>query len=535
MNDKKELLRAAELAARATIEAWIRKALRESFFQAVRQSWTVRSSPEAAGKAKDDDLFQANDAVDYQVEMSLDGINACLSFVERVSGAWQIKLREEQHERVARWVAEIHQQGKATLWAHPNEFDEPDDPNVTSSTMSIRDLESQLPCWAETTSEQDTGDQTDDSSSIETNSPHESGNDESAVDDVSNRRPMNRPIAYSKLRALGRKYELDYSVLSVADALEEIKEFTTNYPSYWSLDNDVIDQASLELTHRMRLRDRHGSGKKRGASKSSTKKRVHFKVLPKAAGETNIQQEKREEVYLSDSDSDNEGEKVSDSDTEPTTESDHRSKAASMLLASRKRGKPARRQDDSSQPPRKKISILREGEIPRPPFDANEYLPIDISPEEKKYLDRLLMLDDDEKKGPMTSPDVTLGIFGGLQHVGQTTHRMKNSDTSSMRFLAKGTTNKVTRRNERISVQERLDPNRIQGGREESFDDRKSKVLRTEDWFDDQKKCFDFDLGWSLLEVPVSSNQRRLCAFSSVEVSLADKEEEILTNEGKMA
>jgi len=271
---------------------------------------------------------------------------------------------------------------------------------------------------------------------------------------------------------------------------------------------------------------------------------VRFKVLPKSVWETQQRQERSEEeedvaessklpakIIIERDDSDNLETTIIPSEQA----NEQKSKISTVLMANMKRKKSSSRSDNPSQGARKKLRISEQQEIPRPPFDVPESpggnLRMDLSMVEKKTLDKLLILDDEgddhnsKSDNPETSmSEVTLGFFGGLQHVGQTNHMIQNTGACNDRaFLARGA-DKITRRKEKVSIQERLDPNRRQTGRVENPEKQKSKVLRTEDWFDEQKKSFDFDLGWSLLEITAGGNQKRLCAFSSMEICLGDND-----------
>mmetsp|Transcript_26681 Transcript_26681/g.57434 ORF Transcript_26681/g.57434 Transcript_26681/m.57434 type:complete len:561 (-) Transcript_26681:4091-5773(-) len=559
MKGKEEVIIQAEQAARATITPWIRRALRESFLQAIRQTWTVQSNvttgdPLVSPSSGNKETGDFDHIPEYKVELSSNGIDACFSFVERVSQAWQQKLKGEHHVRVAQWIVEVHQQGKPTLWAEPkvedSEFyvrnnipistDEKQAQHGKKSSLNQEDLEGPS-VYGE--GKEDTTQHSYKASTegIDLSTDKNSDDDvEEANSSEILAKKQPDPNAYCKLRSLGRKHQLDYTVMSVSDALQEIKEYTRNDSTYWPLNNDIIDQASLEMSHRMCARDRHGSShiaRSGGDGNIYTKKAVRFKVLPKALWETKQQQQQEKESNIT-SNQEVEG---SDSETAEqvntlyTKESEEKSKAATLLLATRKRNKISGRSNKSSPSTRKKAKILKEGEIPRPPSDAtlssDGDLPIVLSLEERKALDNLLMLDDDEKEDhngsecTATIPEVTMGLFGGLQYVGQTNHMIKNPKKSiDVVFMTKENNNKITRRKERISIQERLDPNRIQVGRDENPEDRKSKLLRTRDWFDEEKKFFDFDLGWCLMEIPTPMNKKRLCAFSSMEICLGDND-----------
>jgi hypothetical protein len=117
---------------------------------------------------------------------------------------------------------------------------------------------------------------------------------------------------------------------------------------------------------------------------------------------------------------------------------------------------------------------------------------------------------------------VPLVLFGGLVPVGLTNclFLQDSENISTMDVHADDT---ISRRKRNAALQERIDPHRLQH-RTDNPRKIKSKFLRTEDWFDSEKKFFDFDLGWSLMEVETDDHQatKRLCAFSSMEVWLED-------------
>jgi hypothetical protein len=590
MNLNADLVERAEQAARATTKDWIRRALRESFLQALRQAWSIRYNQAPANARdsssslqtnKDDDVDDDEEkyrdehervGTETRVELSLSGANACLSMVERVSRSWQTKLKEEQHERVAQWVEEAYQEGKSSLWAEQTVDDNDDsndsNDNTTLNTaldseqllkhqrekklLSHQEKESQSLCSKETS---DPTHETDKSLEESIGSPNPATNDSGEEKSLSNveKDPYHHhhhhhhpPNVYSKLRALGRKRKLDSPGLSIPDALHEIKDFSRNHPTYWPLDNAIIDQACLDMSRRMRARDKHGSGGDGNAgdgSKSYTKKTVRFKVVPKSVWETKQQQQQKQQQRNQDQEAESnkspiDGDECNESgNTQPSTtsaqENDQASKVETVLLASMKRKKSGGRSRNSLEAIQKRLRISKQQEIPRVPFDVPQssdgriwkYL----SQEDKNVLDGLLTLDDNEQDANASQSitaailEAPLALFGGLQHVGQTNHALQNPGTvgGDRVFMARNT-DKITRRKEKVSIQERLDPNRLQVGRAENPAKRKSKFLRTEDWFDDQKKFFDFDLGWCLLEIPTQGNHKRLCAFSSMEICLED-------------
>ena len=563
MKRKIGLVEKAELAARTTIKEWIRRTLRESFLQALRQTWNIRHNNQASMDYRDSPTSSQaeigegrRDGNKVQVELSISGVNACFLFVERLSRAWQTKLKEEQHERVAWWVAEVYQQGKPSLWTElwVNENDAGD---IREHLNTVSDIEQPLnqqdtESLSAFSTEKDGITQQADKLFDETISAPIKSTDEGYDNDQEEEASSNsvedcydhhdHPNVYCKLRALGRRRKIDSPVLSVPDALYKIKEFTQNHSTYWPLDNEIIDQACMDMSRRMRARDKHGSGGSGNAGeggKSYKKKTVRFKVLPKSVWETKQQQERNQrDGNISNGllpgggqSSERNARQIAASSTQGVNQE---LSVETVLLASMKRKKESRRSQVTLQATRKKSHISEWREIPRVPFDVPQSsggrIRVDLSVEDKNMLDGLLILDDQDRDAnesrPVSAsiPEVTLALFGGLQHVGQINHFVQNPGIGGVRTFMARETDKITRRKEKSSSQERLDPNRLQIGRADNPLKRKSKILRTEDWFDDQKKFFDFDLGWCLLEITIQGNKKRLCAFSSMEICLDDSE-----------
>jgi hypothetical protein len=572
MNLNTDLVERAEQAARATTKYWIRRALRESFLQALRQAWSIRynqapmnsrdSSPSSQTNKDEDVDADGRVRTENQVELSLSGVNASLSLVERVSLSWQTKLKEEHHERVAQWVEEVYQEGKSSLWAE-QQVDDNDGSSDNEHLNTALDSEQLLKHQREkkslshqdkeslsvySTEKEDTTQESDksfeESIRIPNQATYDSGEEKALSNIEKDRYHHYHPNVYSKLRALGRKRKLNSPGLSIPDALHEIKEFSQNHPTYWPLENDIIDQACLDMSRRMRARDKHGSGGDGNAgdgSKSYTKKTVRFKVVPKSVWETK-QQHQQQQERNQDQEAESNKSAIDEDDcsessntqisTPSTQENDQESKVETVLLASMKRKKSGGRSHKSLEASQKRLRISKLQEIPRIPFDVPQSsdgkIWKDLSLEDKKVLDGLLTLDHEEQDDngcqsiTAAIPEAPLALFGGLLHVGQTNYMLQNPGTGGDSVFMARNTDKITRRKEKVSVQERLDPNRLQMGRAENPEKRKSKFLRTEDWFDDQKKFFDFDLGWCLLEIPTEGNKKRLCAFSSMEICLED-------------
>ena len=558
MGPDTDLVQTAELAARTTIEDWIRQVLRESFLQALQQVWRIQhnhptrdSSPSTQLNSDERD----EDTAETHVELSLLGLNSCLSFVERVSKAWQKSLKDEQHERVAQWVEEVYQQGKSRLWMRLEKNDESSmkehmnfdiNDNEETKRHGNNKYSSHQHSESSGVNRANIEKMTKDSEEsieetqvhVKEGNPNGGENPSSKIADDDNR-TIGHPNVYCKLRALGRKRKLDSPVLSVQDALNEIKEFTKRHPTYWTLGDDIIDKACLDMSRRMSARNKQGLGRTENSAqggKAFTKKAVRFQVLPKSIWETKHRQGLIQKQIVNEKCTDEtDGKCVESNGMEIATlsaqENEQESRVETMLLASMKKKKIAGKAFNSLQTPSHRSRVSKEHDAPRKPFDVPQSddgeIPIALSMGEKKILDTLVIHDDEaedaseSKSATSPSRELPLGLFGGLQQVGQTNHTMKNpSSSSDMKFLARDN-DKFTRRKEKASIQERLDPNRL---RVEDTRKGKSKFLRTENWFDDKKKFYDFDLGWSLLEIKKHGQQKLLCAFSSIESCLEDSD-----------
>ncbi|OEU16464.1 hypothetical protein FRACYDRAFT_239056 [Fragilariopsis cylindrus CCMP1102] len=503
-----DFLDQAEAAAKETIKVWIKQVLRESFLQALRKAWTLQSTTCAnnqtnlrnsllSSSEEDDSNYNKNDNdnntdPEYQVGWQDSTTTSNVEAAEETQRSLSVEDDDERSEQ--RLVGTIN--------------------NIPHHTSN-----------------------------------NDNNNDEDDFSSSTNTK-RNHPWVYNKLRSLGRKSELEYSSLSVPDALNEIKDFTSKYRTYWPLDNNIIDQESIRMSQRMRARDRHGAGGggsssgggNRDGSSYTTKKTVKFKVVPKSF--TSI--------------------------PTTTTQKNDQQKSTiieTLLLARKKKNSTY----PSLQPPRKRKRMVEHKEIPRVPFDfsttSNGNPAIELSFDEKKELNKLLVLNNNNNNNEKedegsnnnnnnndssenskaiptsTKPEITLGLFGGLQHVGQTSHflqnpsEINNNSNNNMVFMANrddsntGNNNKILRRKQKVSIQERIDPNRLQQRTDVGTPKKsKSKFLRTENWFDNQKKYFDLDLGWCLLEITVDdekgggNQQKRLCAFSSMEICLDDND-----------
>ena len=552
MKHKTDLIQTAELSAERTIKKWIWRVLRKSFLQALRKALTIRHKPFSVDSTDSSTSEMKNDEDERirtktQVELSLSALNSCFAFVDRVSQAWQTQLKEEQHERVAEWVEDVYRHGKTRLWTgdpidvNSSNFE---NENLNAADNEEKPLEHRYkkePSYHSNTKGRTESDAKRDDTTVESldKSFHRKDTLPKSTSD-SHRdhdyRHSTNPNVYCFLRALGRRLKVDSPGMSVPDALKEIKEFTRHHPTYWPLDNSIIDQACLDMSRRMRARDKHGRGTNNAGD---TKKTVRFKVLPKSVWETKQQKRKISEKAESNKSMEDEGDDFGESkETQETISSkrgdDHESKVETALLVSIKKRKRSGRSHNPLHAAQKKTRRTNEHEIPRAPFDVPQYFdgkfPMNLTLEDKKALDKLLILDGAEQnsntseQASTAAPEVLAGLFGGLRKVGQTHHMLQNPKTYNHRTFLSNESDKITRRKERVSLQERLDPNRIATGREENPDKRKSNFSRTVDWFDERKRFFDFDLGWCLLEIVTEENQKRLCAFSSMEICLEDRD-----------
>jgi hypothetical protein len=144
----------------------------------------------------------------------------------------------------------------------------------------------------------------------------------------------------------------------------------------------------------------------------------------------------------------------------------------------------------------------------------------------KQRLDQLLHNEDDKDASVDASPP-PLVLFGALKKVGDIHYKLQQrikDDSTRNNKEALPLSDKQARRQQRASIQERLDPHRIL--KNHDIQKYRSRILRTEDWHDETKKYFDMDLGWCLLEVRKSNGKKRLLCFSSLEISLEDRREE---------
>ena len=474
-NNESQLLAVAEQAAKNNVKIWIQRTFQETFYQGIQQKWKVTTREE-----DDDDDDTGEDEHDqplesYQVELSLSDINACLSLVQELSQSWQSYLREDQHECVAQWVQEVYDSGKESFWSTlVNDLAEIENTNINDIENSDQEEETQQ----------------------ETNNDVE--NDVSTTNESRTATTTATKIPYCHLRALGRKRKIGSESMSLPQALKKIKEYTENNKTYWPFDNDIIDQAAVDMTRRMDAQDKHAGINLRvdPSSLSPSNRKVHFKVLPKSV--------------VRDQNND-EGSGRSTDEASSQSISNQQSIRRLLLQKKKKKKGGSSEQDDlRKQLNEQREESRKEEERPpsRPSWDAPSMLSATLLPSEKEQLDSLLMHSNKDAEA-VESP---LGLFGGLERVGQVNINLWGPLPDD---------DKKKRRRENILIQERIDPHRLPQ-RHDNSHKLKSKILKTEDWFDEEKKFFDLDLGWCLLEVKSQDKGKRLCAFSSMEISLQE-------------
>jgi hypothetical protein len=163
-------------------------------------------------------------------------------------------------------------------------------------------------------------------------------------------------------------------------------------------------------------------------------------------------------------------------------------------------------------PPAKRQKV--EDSIGRPPADISSMI---ASSESLSKKEKESLRDQFMHPNPSESAKVPpLVLFGALQKVSQINYSKRHRDEW---------TDRKNRLGRNAATAERLFPNKIESN--DSVRSYRSKVLKTRDRNDDNIHCFDLDLGWSLMEVtgPGGEGQKRLCAFSSVEIRLNDEED----------
>lgn len=382
-----DLFEESEQAAKRASFEWIRAALREAFLQALKQVWVISSNTEEI----DDD---------YTIEVSEEGFQQCMSFVEHVANGWTTKLRGVQHDCVAGWVEEVLSKGKSRLWA---------DLLPSSQHEQSPSFEAPAP----------------DADSI--------GLSVSEADKDQGISSPETIIPYCNLRRLERKTHLEEKLPE--NPLAIFQEMGRRGESHWPLDWKLIEVAA------------------------------------------NREKQKRKSTF-------------------PTTDAQHAPPVDNPGML----------------PPAKR----RKGEdsIGRPPADlssmsaSSESLSI---AEKKMVSDQFIHPDPSEATKPPPQ-----ALFGALQKVSKINYSKRYRDDWTARK------NRLERN---AATSERLFPNKIESN--DSVRSYRSKVLKTRDRNDNCIHCFDLDMGWSLMEVttPLGENQKRLCAFSSLEIRLHDEDD----------
>ncbi|KAL3929228.1 MAG: hypothetical protein SGBAC_012304 [Bacillariaceae sp.] len=163
-------------------------------------------------------------------------------------------------------------------------------------------------------------------------------------------------------------------------------------------------------------------------------------------------------------------------------------------------------------PPKKKQKVDAET-IGRPAMDLSSMriFSDDFSEEEKERIRTEYVhpeqADSDSKPPP-------LALFGAIQKVGNINYHKRHQTNWN---------EKKANRERNAAIAERLYPNKLDSNL--NVRTYRSKVLKTRSRFDESDQYFDLDMGWSLMELrdPDDESQKRLCAFSSVEVRLEER------------
>lgn len=162
-------------------------------------------------------------------------------------------------------------------------------------------------------------------------------------------------------------------------------------------------------------------------------------------------------------------------------------------------------------PPAKKQKADTET-VGRPAMDLSsmKVFSDDFSEEEKERLrtEYIHPEDSDNTKPP------PLLLFGAIQKVGNIHYRNRHREDWPERKV---------NRERKAAIAERLYPNKLDSNL--NVRTYRSKVLKTRSRLDESQRFVEMDMGWSLMEVqdPDDESQKRLCAFSSVEIRLEEK------------
>ena len=181
----------------------------------------------------------------------------------------------------------------------------------------------------------------------------------------------------------------------------------------------------------------------------------------------------------------------------------------------------------SKLPNNPRSKLLRREDPPRPPSNISEHRFVwsevlsEFSPEDRQHLDEMIHSED---QGLAEHETELLTVFGGLEKVGRAHYFLQerydegNGARKNIQF-----TEREMKRKLRKSILERLGPHQV----ERNNDPLKyrSKILRTVERYDTERKWLDFDLRHCLTEIAVGGS-KRLCAFSTIEATVQDEDYE---------
>ena len=311
--------------------------------------------------------------------------------------------------------------------------------------------------------------------------------DEEQMNDVkSASHSSNTMIPYCELRNLGRRTRPGEDQISIEDALDKLQKMGQSGQSYWPLDWNIVAQACDDIPNRIRYGQQERS--------------ESFQIIPKILWEKQQMEE---------------GEATSRSQEAEERGNNDRGNDDAILTSILQRKRKNFVRDSTPRQQKKRKEAVAAIEEPRPPSDISEiFFHCDelLSEEDKSKLSLLIHDENDNSSAPLV-------LFGALSKVGDMHHKVMQENRPKPREQL---TEKQTRRLEKISLQERLFPHRIMRNSDPST--YRSKILRTED--EKKQEYMDLDLGWCLMEVRRAGERtKRLCVFSSLEVSLLDANE----------
>jgi hypothetical protein len=474
-----DLFAEAELDAKRELCEWIRSTLRQTFLEALPQTWTIEPG--------------------NRIAFSAEALKECLGLVQKVSCKWQEQLKQVGHDTTATWVEEVFRRGKDTLWAERiNIMEEANHEELPSRDENVEQPE-------------------ESSANEEKEKVDASNQQEEAVDpaigleeDVT-QAPLEDSVKvpYSALRNLGKRAGFDQPYLSNPEAVQALKEMGESGASFWPLDWNLIDQVCSEIPRRFKAET--------GASNLS------YEVVPKKYLAAQNNNGNRQD------DGDGDGDEGGNNnaavyDTSRATESSTIISPVTTVLSNlleRKRKKSKAAATTRKTPrPSSEMTSRPPSDISMSTHNVNE----ELSKAEKEQLDGLLHADedeDDDNKSEEEEQPPMVSVFGPLDKVGTIHNQLYKIDNPTEDNTL---TEKERRRRYRARIQERLDPRRVVKNKDiQRFP---SRILRTEDRLDDSKKYLELDMGWSLMEIrsPTDYKKKRYCAFSSLEIVLEDKQ-----------